>query len=186
MFSMCSVCIQSILPRNLTNQVLMTILWANIPVCCSQDLFYRNSNTYTQMPVMSLSQLFNDTAPFILAPRLIISIWDTHAHSECVPNHGPEDSALHGCNAQVISAIQMDQHSHISDPVWATGSANSNAVWFPIDDSIVAAVLARLASFFLSLSSPLIRSSPTLSPYFDLLETCMTQRNHIMSCEQGM
>ncbi|OAX35189.1 hypothetical protein K503DRAFT_785251 [Rhizopogon vinicolor AM-OR11-026] len=52
---------------NLTSQVLLTILWANVP-----------------MPVMSLSQLFNDTAPFILAPRLIISIWDTHAHDTCV------------------------------------------------------------------------------------------------------
>jgi len=51
---------------NLTNQVLMTILWAGVP-----------------MPVMRLSELFNDTAPFILAPRLIISIWDTHAHDKC-------------------------------------------------------------------------------------------------------
>jgi hypothetical protein len=34
--------------------------------------------------VTSLSELFNDTAPFILAPRLIISIWDTHAHDDCV------------------------------------------------------------------------------------------------------
>lgn len=33
---------------------------------------------------MSLSELFNDTAPFILAPRLILSIWDTHAHDKCV------------------------------------------------------------------------------------------------------
>ncbi|KAJ8586544.1 hypothetical protein M405DRAFT_351508 [Rhizopogon salebrosus TDB-379] len=51
---------------NLTNQILLVILWANIPA-----------------PVISLSELFIDTAPFVLAPRLIISIWDTHAHSEC-------------------------------------------------------------------------------------------------------
>ncbi|KAG2143818.1 uncharacterized protein EDB93DRAFT_1251869 [Suillus bovinus] len=52
---------------NLTNQLLLVILWADIPT-----------------PAMSLSELFNGTAPFILAPRLIISIWDTHANEECV------------------------------------------------------------------------------------------------------
>ncbi|KAG1747970.1 uncharacterized protein EDB91DRAFT_52224 [Suillus paluster] len=52
---------------NLTNQVLLVLLWADIPT-----------------PAMSLSELFNDTAPFILAPRLIISIWDTHAHDGCL------------------------------------------------------------------------------------------------------
>lgn len=52
---------------NLTNQILLVILWAHIPT-----------------PAMSLSELFNDTAPFILAPRLIISIWDTHAQDDCI------------------------------------------------------------------------------------------------------
>ncbi|KAG1812798.1 uncharacterized protein BJ212DRAFT_432703 [Suillus subaureus] len=52
---------------NLTNQILLVILWAHIPTSA-----------------MSLSELFNDTAPFILAPRLIISIWDTHAQDDCV------------------------------------------------------------------------------------------------------
>ncbi|KAG2093128.1 uncharacterized protein F5147DRAFT_840543 [Suillus discolor] len=52
---------------NLTNQILLVILWAHIPT-----------------PAMSISEFFNDTAPFILAPRLIISIWDTHAHDDCV------------------------------------------------------------------------------------------------------
>ncbi|KAG1735903.1 uncharacterized protein EDB91DRAFT_543961 [Suillus paluster] len=52
---------------NLTNQILLTVLWANIPT-----------------PAMSLAELFNDTAPFIFAPRLIISIWDTHANDKCV------------------------------------------------------------------------------------------------------
>lgn len=52
---------------NLTNQILLVILWAHIPTSA-----------------MSLSELFNDTAPFILAPRLIISIWDTHANDNCV------------------------------------------------------------------------------------------------------
>ncbi|KAG1808811.1 hypothetical protein EV424DRAFT_192189 [Suillus variegatus] len=52
---------------NLTNQILLVILWAHIPT-----------------PAMCISEFFNDTAPFILAPRLIISIWDTHAHDDCV------------------------------------------------------------------------------------------------------
>jgi len=34
--------------------------------------------------VASIAEVFNSSAPFILAPRLIISIWDTHAHDECV------------------------------------------------------------------------------------------------------
>ncbi|KAJ8587560.1 hypothetical protein M405DRAFT_302792 [Rhizopogon salebrosus TDB-379] len=52
---------------NLTNQILLVILWAD-------DV---------STPVANLSELFNGSAPFILAPRLIISIWDTHAHEEC-------------------------------------------------------------------------------------------------------
>ncbi|KAG2341827.1 hypothetical protein BDR05DRAFT_429510 [Suillus weaverae] len=52
---------------NLTNQVLLTVLWANIPPAAT-----------------SLSEGFINTAPFIIAPRLIISIWDTHANDECV------------------------------------------------------------------------------------------------------
>ncbi|KAG1717672.1 hypothetical protein EDD22DRAFT_975769 [Suillus occidentalis] len=52
---------------NLTNQILMVILWAHIP---------------TQ--AMNLSELFSDTMPFILAPRFIISIWDTHAEDDCL------------------------------------------------------------------------------------------------------
>lgn len=50
---------------NLTNEVLLTVLWANIPPA-----------------VNSLSEGFINTAPFIIAPRLIISIWDTHANEE--------------------------------------------------------------------------------------------------------
>ncbi|OJA20463.1 hypothetical protein AZE42_04894 [Rhizopogon vesiculosus] len=53
---------------NMTNQILQALIWTyNLP-----------------QPVLSLSILFIYTAPFIIAPRLIISIWDTHAHSECV------------------------------------------------------------------------------------------------------
>ncbi|KAG2111095.1 hypothetical protein DEU56DRAFT_215941 [Suillus clintonianus] len=33
---------------------------------------------------MKLSELFSDTTPFILAPRLIISIWDSHVKDDCV------------------------------------------------------------------------------------------------------
>ncbi|KAG2363160.1 hypothetical protein BDR07DRAFT_955077 [Suillus spraguei] len=47
---------------NLTSQIFMAILWINLPTV-----------------VMSLVLFFNATAPFIIVPRLIISIWDTHA-----------------------------------------------------------------------------------------------------------
>ncbi|KAG0700768.1 hypothetical protein DFH29DRAFT_604737 [Suillus ampliporus] len=52
---------------NLASQIFSAVLWANPP-----------------MPVLSLVVMFNDTAPFIIAPRLIISIWDTHASDQCV------------------------------------------------------------------------------------------------------
>ncbi|KAG1774167.1 hypothetical protein EV702DRAFT_549423 [Suillus placidus] len=52
---------------NLATQIFMAILWANLP-----------------MVVMNLVQLFNGTAPFIILPRLIISIWNTHANNNCV------------------------------------------------------------------------------------------------------
>ncbi|KAG0700770.1 hypothetical protein DFH29DRAFT_876344 [Suillus ampliporus] len=48
---------------NLTSQIFSAILWANLP-----------------MSVLNLVLLFNDTAPFIIAPRLIVSIWDEHAN----------------------------------------------------------------------------------------------------------
>ncbi|KAG1734065.1 uncharacterized protein EDB91DRAFT_1147369, partial [Suillus paluster] len=51
---------------NLTNQILLALLWLNLTE-----------------PAMSLSETFINTAPFIIAPRLIISIWDTHANTEC-------------------------------------------------------------------------------------------------------
>ncbi|KAG2139265.1 hypothetical protein DEU56DRAFT_324950 [Suillus clintonianus] len=52
---------------NLACQIFMAILWANLPTVA------RN-----------LVLLFKDTAPFIIVPRLIISIWDTHANESCV------------------------------------------------------------------------------------------------------
>ncbi|KAG2144259.1 hypothetical protein DEU56DRAFT_937959 [Suillus clintonianus] len=90
---------------NLTNQILLVVLWANIPT-----------------PAMSLSELFNGTAPFILAPRLIISIWDTHATNECVHVSttfadcvcwtSPPDFELHEmdpCVGQADSTNSMDK-----------------------------------------------------------------------------
>ncbi|KAG2033849.1 hypothetical protein BDR03DRAFT_653387 [Suillus americanus] len=52
---------------NLMSQVFLVIIWANIS---------------TQM--MNIAELFNSIVPYILAPRLIVSIWDTHAHDKCV------------------------------------------------------------------------------------------------------
>ncbi|KAG1819150.1 uncharacterized protein BJ212DRAFT_74348 [Suillus subaureus] len=52
---------------NLTSQIVMAMLWADLSTVA-----------------MSLVLLFNNTAPFIIVPRLIISIWDTHANDNCV------------------------------------------------------------------------------------------------------
>ncbi|OAX32625.1 hypothetical protein K503DRAFT_593199 [Rhizopogon vinicolor AM-OR11-026] len=76
---------------NLTNQILLVILWAHIPT-----------------PAMSLSELFNDTAPFILAPRLIISIWDTHAHSECAHVSTTFEDCVCWTSPQISEEHEMD------------------------------------------------------------------------------
>ncbi|KAG1874850.1 hypothetical protein F4604DRAFT_1955230 [Suillus subluteus] len=52
---------------NLASHIFMAILWANLSTA-----------------VRYLVLLFKDTAPLIIAPRLIISIWDTHAKNNCV------------------------------------------------------------------------------------------------------
>ncbi|KAG1734097.1 uncharacterized protein EDB91DRAFT_1084234 [Suillus paluster] len=52
---------------NLTSQIFMAMFWANLPTAVSYLLF-----------------LFADSAPYIIAPRLMISIWDTHANDSCV------------------------------------------------------------------------------------------------------
>ncbi|KAG2364154.1 hypothetical protein BDR07DRAFT_1459846 [Suillus spraguei] len=52
---------------NLASQIFMAILWAHLSTV-----------------VLNLVLLFKDTAPLIIVPRLIISIWDTHANENCV------------------------------------------------------------------------------------------------------
>jgi hypothetical protein len=52
---------------NLASQIIMVTLWAHLPTV-----------------VRYLVILFKDTAPLIIAPRLIMSIWDTHANDNCV------------------------------------------------------------------------------------------------------
>ncbi|KAG1801498.1 uncharacterized protein HD556DRAFT_1337907 [Suillus plorans] len=44
----------------------MAILWAHLTTV-----------------MLSFVLLFKDTAPLIIVPRLIISIWDTHANEDC-------------------------------------------------------------------------------------------------------
>ncbi|KAG2749450.1 hypothetical protein P692DRAFT_20803648 [Suillus brevipes Sb2] len=52
---------------NLASQIFMALLWSGIP------------------PVeRNLVLLFNNTVPFIIVPRLIINIWETHANDDCV------------------------------------------------------------------------------------------------------
>ncbi|KAG2137570.1 uncharacterized protein EDB93DRAFT_757852 [Suillus bovinus] len=52
---------------NLANRIFIAILWAHLPTV-----------------VTNLILMFNDIAPFIIVPRLIISIWETHANDNCV------------------------------------------------------------------------------------------------------
>ncbi|KAG2033221.1 hypothetical protein BDR03DRAFT_968005 [Suillus americanus] len=52
---------------NLASQIFMAILWAHLSTA-----------------VLNLVLLFKNTAPLIIAPHLIISIWDTHANENCV------------------------------------------------------------------------------------------------------
>lgn len=78
---------------NLTNQILMVILWAHISV-----------------EGMSLSELFSNTMPFILAPRLIISIWDTHAQDDCLHVSTTFEDCL--C---LTSMPRFQQHEMIAD-----------------------------------------------------------------------
>ncbi|KAG2035125.1 hypothetical protein BDR03DRAFT_1012819 [Suillus americanus] len=52
---------------NLTSQIIMVVLWAHLPIV-----------------VFNLVLLYKDTAPLIIVPRFIISIWDTHANDNCV------------------------------------------------------------------------------------------------------
>lgn len=52
---------------NLMSQIFLVVLWANISI-----------------PVTNIAELFNSVVPYILAPRLTISIWDTHAYDKCV------------------------------------------------------------------------------------------------------
>lgn len=78
---------------NLTNQILMVILWAHIPTAG-----------------MNLSELFSNTMPFILAPRLIISIWDTHAQDDCLH----VSTTFEDCPC-LTSPPRFEQHEMISD-----------------------------------------------------------------------
>ncbi|KAG2368294.1 hypothetical protein BDR07DRAFT_1372322 [Suillus spraguei] len=52
---------------NLATQICMATVWA-----------------HTSVVVLNLVLLFKCTAPIIIVPRLIISIWDTHAKDDCV------------------------------------------------------------------------------------------------------
>ncbi|OJA16363.1 hypothetical protein AZE42_07978 [Rhizopogon vesiculosus] len=82
---------------NMTNQILLVILWADIPT-----------------PAMSLSELFNDTAPFIFAPRLIISIWDTHAHEKCIHVNTTFADCVCWTSLPMSESEEQDMHSQIT------------------------------------------------------------------------
>lgn len=52
---------------NLASQILMAMMWADLSTVA-----------------ISFVMLFNITAPFIIVPRVVMSIWETHANDKCV------------------------------------------------------------------------------------------------------
>lgn len=52
---------------NLASQIFIAMLWAHLSTI-----------------VLTFILLFKDTAPLIVVPRFIISIWDTHANDNCI------------------------------------------------------------------------------------------------------
>ncbi|KAG1815924.1 uncharacterized protein BJ212DRAFT_1355490 [Suillus subaureus] len=76
---------------NLASQLFTAILWANLPIV-----------------VMYLILLFNDTAPFILVPRLIISIWETHANDNCVHVSTTFEDCVCWTSPPVLEQHEMD------------------------------------------------------------------------------
>jgi hypothetical protein len=76
---------------NLASQIFMAILWADLSI-----------------EVMNLLLLFNDTAPFILVPRLIISIWETHATDSCVHVSTTFEDCVCWTSPPVLEQHEMD------------------------------------------------------------------------------
>ncbi|KAG1888516.1 hypothetical protein F4604DRAFT_1674200 [Suillus subluteus] len=76
---------------NLATQIFMAIMWANLPTV-----------------VMYLVQLFNGTAPFIIVPRVIISIWETHANDTCVHVSTTFEDCICWTSPQTLEQYEMD------------------------------------------------------------------------------
>lgn len=88
---------------NLMNQIFLVILWADISV-----------------PVLNISELFNSTVPYILAPRLTISIWDMHAHDKCVYISKTFEDC--GCWTSPIAFEEHEMHSEIESEMLSHSS----------------------------------------------------------------
>ncbi|KAG1812875.1 uncharacterized protein BJ212DRAFT_1578575 [Suillus subaureus] len=76
---------------NLASQIFMAILWADLSTVA-----------------MNLVLLFNDTAPFIIVPRLIISIWDTHADDNCVHVSTTFEDCVCWTSPPILEQHEMD------------------------------------------------------------------------------
>lgn len=76
---------------NLACQIFMAILWADLP-----------------MTVMGFVMLFNATAPFIIVPRLIISIWETHANDNCVHVSTTFEDCVCWTSPPILEQHEMD------------------------------------------------------------------------------
>ncbi|KAG1843283.1 hypothetical protein DFJ58DRAFT_804788 [Suillus subalutaceus] len=76
---------------NLATQIFMAIMWADLPTV-----------------VMYLVQLFNGTAPFIIVPRVIISIWETHANDTCMHVSTTFEDCICWTSPQTLEQYEMD------------------------------------------------------------------------------
>ncbi|KAG2364669.1 hypothetical protein BDR07DRAFT_1374902 [Suillus spraguei] len=72
----------------------LPVTYMSIPIVCFDILLltlaaaklakHSRERRKIKVPVLNISELFNSTVPYILAPRLTISIWDMHAHDNLI------------------------------------------------------------------------------------------------------
>ncbi|KAG2139626.1 uncharacterized protein EDB93DRAFT_700108 [Suillus bovinus] len=76
---------------NLAIQIIMTVLWANLSTVAINLMF-----------------VFYDTAPYIIVPRLIISIWETHAKDNCVHVSTTFEDCVCWTSPPILEQHEMD------------------------------------------------------------------------------
>ncbi|KAG1857396.1 hypothetical protein DFJ58DRAFT_331170 [Suillus subalutaceus] len=87
---------------NLLSQIFLVMMWAQISV-----------------QVMNLAELFNSVVPYVVAPRFIISIWDTHAYDKCVY----VSKAFEDCGCWTSQRMAFEEHEMYSEIESETGGS---------------------------------------------------------------